>query len=127
MNKPKYIDKECDSIPKLRIESTGHSSELWLGGRHMGDGISKVEFKAEGGDDPLLHIDMNMRAFKFEPEKDLTQTEKGQMDSPNILCSIDKSILKLCKMIEEDNFMPGERSGMVQALAALVSIRACVR
>lgn len=123
MNEPKYVNQECDSIPKLRIESTGHKTDIWLDGMHMGDGIEKVEFKAEGGEDPLLHIDINLRAFKFEPEKDLIKREQGQTDSPSILSSVDESIMKLCKMIEEDKFIPGERSEMVQALAALISAR----
>lgn len=123
MNEPKYLNRECDYIPKLRIDSTGHSTEIWLDGKHMGEGISKVEFQAEGGGDPLLHIDINTKAFKFEPERDLVQMEQEQTDSPDILSSVDESIMKLCKMIEEDNFIPGERSEMVQALASLISAR----
>lgn len=123
MNEPKYVNQVCDSIPKLRIESTGRRTEIWLDGKHIGAGIEKVEFKAEGGEDPLLHIDMDLTAFMFEPEKDLVQVERGQTDSPGILSSVDESIMKLCKMIEEDNFIPGECSEMVQALAALISAR----
>lgn len=59
----------------------------------------------------------------FEPEKDLVQAERGQTDSPDILSSVDESIMKLCKMIEEDNFEPGECSEMIQALASLISAR----
>lgn len=124
MNEPKYVNQVCDSIPKLRIESTGCRTEIWLDGKHIGAGIEKVEFNAEGGGNPLLHIDMDLTAFMFEPEKDLVQVERGQTDSPGILSSVDESIMKLCKMIEEDNFIPGERSEMVQALAALIFARA---
>lgn len=127
MEKFKYINLECDSIPKLRIDTTGRETEIWLDGKYMGDGITKVEFKAEGGEHTLLHIDMDLHAFKFEPEKDLVQAEQGQVDSPSIHRSIDESIMKLCKLIEENNFIPGECSEMVQALASLIFARACIR
>lgn len=67
--------KKCEDIPKLRLDVGKNSVNIWLDGKYIGDGISKVDFKAEGGGEPILHVDMNMRYFRFIPEKDLVSAK----------------------------------------------------
>lgn len=64
-----------EHVPKLRLDVGRNGVDIWLDGKYMGDGISKVDFKAESGGEPILHVDMNMRYFRFIPEKDLVSAK----------------------------------------------------
>lgn len=96
--------KKCEDIPKLRLDVGKNGVDIWLDGKYMGDGISKVDFKAEGGGEPILHVDMNMRYFRFIPEKDLVSakdvSEINKPESEETLRSICFELAEIRKELQ---------------------------
>lgn len=83
-----YPNQMCDVVPKLRIEMLGRRGVgIWLEGRYMGNGISKVEFIAEGSTkSPKLNISMSVGDFRFEPAKDLIANGSDHNDEAAAGC-----------------------------------------
>jgi len=44
-----YLNRECDRVPKFRMEMTGKRGvEIWIDGVNISQGVRSVTFSAEG-------------------------------------------------------------------------------
>lgn len=81
-----YLNRECDRIPKFRMEMTGRRGvEIWIDGVNISDGVRSVTFSAEGClKSPVLNLSLDVGDFNFHPEKDL----KGKDDKPALALNV---------------------------------------
>lgn len=79
-----YLNRECDRIPKFRMEMTGRRGvEIWIDGVNISQGVRSVTFSAEGCEkSPVLNLSLDVGEFSFLPERNLIRNlertgEKG--------------------------------------------------
>ncbi len=81
-----YLNRECDRIPKFRMEMTGRRGvEIWIDGVNISDGVRSVTFSAEGClKSPILNLSLDVGDFNFHPERDL----KGKDNAPALALDV---------------------------------------
>jgi len=81
-----YLNRECDRIPKFRMEMTGRRGvEIWIDGVNISQGVRSVTFSAEGCEkSPVLNLSIDVGDFNFRPERDL----KGKDNDPALTLDV---------------------------------------
>ena len=65
-----YLNRECDRIPKFRMEMTGRR------------GVESVTFSADGCEkSPVLNLSLDVGDFSFLPERDLISRAETKKQS----------------------------------------------
>lgn len=78
-----YLNRECDRVPKFRMEMTGKRGvEIWIDGVNISQGVRSVTFSADGCEkSPVLNLSLDVGDFSFLPERDLISRAETKKQS----------------------------------------------